>query len=109
VINHEIIAAALRWHTARTRRLEISAEQRKYQQAQMQRTGFGGASCEIGTRLSAAKRIEQAALRALAKVCVKVKVEKQQVVDADVIDVDYVLPRLQCEQVLYPDDRADNE
>lgn len=85
--DREILAAALRWHTARIHRLEIGAEQRRYQQAQMQRTGYGGSCCEIGGRLTAAKRLELAALRALAAICAKVRGNQQQVSDADVIDV----------------------
>ena len=85
--DREILAAALRWHTAHVRRLEIGAEQRRYQQAQMKRTGFGGSSCEIAERLTAAKRPELAALRALAGICAKERGKQRQVSDADVIDV----------------------
>ncbi len=81
----KILAAALRWHTARVRRLEIGAEQRHYQLIRKQRTGFGGSSYEIGLRLTAAKRLEQAALRELAKLCANVR--GHQVDDADVIDI----------------------
>lgn len=89
--DREILAAALRWHTAHVRRLEISAEQRRYQQAQKQRTGYGGASGEIGDRLTAARRPELAALRALAAICAKVRGNQRQVIDADVIDVPALL------------------
>lgn len=66
--DREILAATLRWHTAHARRLEIGAEQRRYQSEQKQRTGFGGSDFEISQRLTAAKRPELAALRQLAKV-----------------------------------------
>lgn len=83
--DREILAAALRWHTLHVRRLEIGAEQRRYQTEQKQRAGFGGSSVEIGQRLTAAKRPELAALRALAAICAKVR--GSHIDDADVIDV----------------------
>ena len=83
--DREILAACLRWHTAHTARLVIGAEQRRYQQTQMQRTGFGGSDFGISQRLTAAKRLEQSALRDLAKLCTSVR--GQQIDDADVIDV----------------------
>ena len=83
----EILTAALRWHTAHVHRLEIGAEQRRYQAAEKQRTGFGGSDYEISQRLTAAKRPELAALRNLAKVCASVRDSQKQIVDADVIDV----------------------
>lgn len=89
--DREILAAALRWHTLHVRRLEIGAEQRRYQTEQKQRAGFGGSSVEIGQRLTAAKRPELAALRALAAICAKVRGSQQQVVDADVIDLPVLL------------------
>ena len=89
--DREILAACLRWHTAHVRRLEIGAEQRRYQTEQKQRTGFGGSDFEISQRLTAAKRPELAALRALAKVCANVRGNQQQVSDADVIDVPMLL------------------
>ena len=85
--DREILAAALRWHTAHKRRLEIGEEQRRYQSAQKKRTGFGGSDYEIGQRLTAAKRLELAALRALAKVCASVRGSQKRIVDAAVIDV----------------------
>ena len=85
--DREILAATLRWHSAHVCRLAIGAEQRRYQLEQKQRTGFGGASFEIGRRLTAAKRPELAALRALAAICAKVRTSQTQVDDANVIDV----------------------
>lgn len=90
--DREILAAALRWHTAHVRRLEIGAEQRRYQQAKKLRTGFGGSDYGISQRLTAAKRPEQAALRALAAICAKVRCS--HVDDADVTDVPVLLNRL---------------
>jgi hypothetical protein len=81
----KILAAALRWHTARVRRLEIGAEQRRYVVEQKLRMDFGGSSTEIGQRLTAAKRPEQAALRELAKSCANVR--DRRIEDAEVIDV----------------------
>jgi hypothetical protein len=89
--DREILAAALRWHTAHKRRLEIGAEQRRYQAEQKQRNGFGGSDSEIGQRLTASKRVELAALRALAKVCAGVRGSQKHTVDADVIDVPMLL------------------
>ncbi len=83
--DREILAACLRWHAAHVRRLEIGAEQRAYQKSQKQRTGFGGSSYEIGKRLTAAKRPELVALRALAAICTKVR--GSAIDDANVVDV----------------------
>ena len=85
--DREILAACLRWHTVYARRLVIGAEQRRFQLEQRQRTGFGGSDLGISRRLTAAKRVELAALRALAKVCASVRGSQQQVTDANVIDV----------------------
>ncbi|MBH1978494.1 MAG: hypothetical protein I8H67_09005 [Comamonadaceae bacterium] len=89
--DREILAACLRWHTARARRLEIGAEQRRFVLEQKQRTGFGGSDLEISRRLTAAKRVELAALRALAAICAKVR--GSHIDDADVIDVPVLLTR----------------
>ena len=85
--DREILATCLRWHTAHARRLEIGAEQRRFQLEQKQRNGYGGSDSQLSQRLTAAKRVELAALRALAKVCAKVRGNQRQVRDADVIDV----------------------
>ncbi len=81
----KIYAAALRWHTARARRLEIGAEQRRYQLAQKQSMGFGGPPIELRQCLTAAKRSEQAALRELARLCANVR--GHSIDNADVIEV----------------------
>lgn len=85
--DREFFTAALRWHTARTARLVVGAEQRHYQQQQKQLTGFGGSDLELSRRLTAAKRIEQAALRQLAALCARARGGLQKAPDADVIDV----------------------
>ncbi len=87
--DRQIVAAALRWHTLHTQRLVIGAEQRRYMQAQKQRTGFGGSDHGISQRLTAAKRIELAALRELAKLCATAR--GRQVEDASVIDAPALL------------------
>ena len=83
----EVIATCLRWHTAHTHRLEVGAELRRYQLAQKQHTGFGGSDLDISRRLTAAKRKELAARRALAKLCAKVRGEHQRMAATDVIDM----------------------
>ena len=80
-----ILAAALRLHTAHVQRLALSAEQRRYQAEQKQRRGFGGSDFDLSRRITAAKRPEQAALRALAALCAKVR--GTHIDDAAVIDV----------------------
>lgn len=87
--DREIITAALRWYTLHERRMAIGQEQRRYQQAQKQRTGFGGSDYGISKRLTAAKRPELAALRNLAKLCASVR--GQQIDDAGVIDAPVLL------------------
>ena len=89
--NRQILAAALRWHTFNTQRLAIGAEQRRYTQANKRNNGFSGASCEIGQRLTAIKRIELAALRELAGLCAKVRSSQHDVVDAAVVAPPVVL------------------
>lgn len=83
----EILMAALRWHTAHTRRLSVSAEQRSYQKNSKERTGFGGSSFAIGERLTPLRRAETAALRDMAKVCATVRTSQNGIADADVIDL----------------------
>lgn len=83
--DREILAACLRWHTARVHRLEIGAELRRYRVERKQRSDFGSSDYEIVRRLTAARRPELAALRALAAICVKVR--GCQIEDADVINV----------------------
>jgi hypothetical protein len=89
MIDREITAAALRWHTARTKRLAIGAEQRRYQKEQKQRTGFGGASSDIGKHLTSARRLELAAARKLFTLCTKVReIQLQTEEPGEAIDVE---------------------
>jgi hypothetical protein len=83
--DREILAACLRWHTAHVRRLEIGAELRRYRLEQKQHNGLGGSDYAISQLLTAAKRPELAALRALAAICAKVR--GSHIDDADVVDV----------------------
>jgi len=87
----EIVAAALRWHTARQKRLEIGTAQRRYQEDSKRRTGFGGSSLNIGPHLTEARRLELAAARALFKLCEAERVGLGAVTDAGVVDVVAVL------------------
>lgn len=89
--DREILAACLRWHTARVARLAVGAEQRQFILAQKQGAGFGGSDLAISRRLTAAKRTEQAALRKLAAMCAKLRDGQQQAEDACVIDVQAVM------------------
>lgn len=100
--DREILAACLRWHTAHVHRLEIGAVKRRMENAVKEaydRNGFHPsdpgyldacrvriAASDAGERLTPARRTELAALRALAKVCAKVRGNQQQVSDANVID-----------------------
>lgn len=88
--DREILAACLRWHTAHVHRLEIGAEQRRYLLKQKQRNGFGGTDYLTSQRLTAAKRHELAAQRALAAICAKVR--GSHIDDADVVDVPVLMP-----------------
>jgi hypothetical protein len=83
----EIVAAALRWHTARHRRIEIGAEQRWYQEDSKRRTGFGGSSTEIGPYLTEARWLELAAARALFKLCEAERLVLGAMPDGGVVDV----------------------
>ena len=88
-IEREVLIAVLRWHTAHVYRLEISREQRRYQAAQKKSAGFGGSDLDISRRITAAKRPELAALRALAAICTKLR--GSPIDDADVIDAPVLL------------------
>lgn len=85
--DRQILAAALRWHTAHTARMVATTASNKFKTDAKKRTGFGGSDVELSNRVTAAKRIELAALRNLAQVCAKVRNSQHDVVDADVIDV----------------------
>jgi hypothetical protein len=87
MFEREILAAALRWHTTHVRRLAASAKLYQYRKGQRQRTGYWSLEGDLSQRVTELKRLEQAALRALAKVCAGVRGSQQQVTDADVIDL----------------------
>jgi hypothetical protein len=105
--DREILTAVLRWSTAYEARRAIGAEKRRNEKVLKE---FGdqqfnpyaptyNESCRVRTaasdaseRLTPARRKELAALRELAKVCAKVRVQQRQVDDtSDVIDVDVKL------------------
>jgi hypothetical protein len=107
VTDREILAAALRWHTAHEVRLSIGATKRRNEKSLKE---YGDAqfntyaptyreSCRIRTaasdaaeQLTPAKSVELAALRELAKVCARVRGNQKQVDDAnEVIDVEVKL------------------
>lgn len=69
--NSTLPGLALNWYHARQARMVVGAEQRQHKQAMKLRTGIGSASHVISIRLSAAKRVELAAAKALAQACAK--------------------------------------
>jgi CRISPR/Cas system endoribonuclease Cas6 (RAMP superfamily) len=85
--DREILTAALRWYTAYEIRLAHGTVSNKFKTEQKKRTGFGGADFELSGRVTAAKRVELAALRKLAKACKAARHAQGQVSDADVLDV----------------------
>lgn len=95
--DREITSAALRWHTAYTKRLTIGdenarrlkAERADYREAT--RHYFGPPPLETSPLLTAAKRVELAALRKLAKACAAVRANQSAVFDADIIDMPKLL------------------
>jgi len=90
--DREILTATLRWHTAHTTRMEATTASNRFKTDEKRRTGFGGADSELSARVTAAKRIELAALRNLARVCDKVRGNQKQVDDAsEVFDVEVKL------------------
>ena len=87
-----IFTAALRWHTAHAKRLSIGAEKRRWDKAAKKAGSvFSRASvqtADAAARLTPAKRVELAALRALAKACEKERNSRHQIENATlVIDV----------------------
>ena len=91
----DIATAALRWHTARDRRLAAGAEKRLADAAYKTRwTGDFAASMSVSHRLTCAdaaaaetRRQERAAVRALAKACAKARNDLQAV---DVLEAEPV-------------------
>ncbi len=101
--DREILATALRWHTAHQNRRAIGAEKRRNEKALKE---FGDqqfnpyaptyrescrvrdAASDAAQRLTPARRKELAALRDLARACTQARGELRQVDDAsEVIDV----------------------
>ena len=90
--DREILAAALRWHRAHETRLEANTASNRFKAEQKKLTGFGGADRALSRQVTAAKRVELAALRELAKVCAKVRSSQKQVdYAAEVFDVEVKL------------------
>jgi hypothetical protein len=85
--DREVISAALRWHTAHEARLAHTTASNRFKSEQKKRDGFGGSEYNLSQKVTAAKRVELAALRKLAKACQAVRTEQERVADADVIDV----------------------
>ena len=98
----EISIAALRWHNAHLKRLEIGTAKAGAQRVAKScyldgHTKFPSPSAfEIGQRLALAKRDELAARRELVKACTQARSQQKMAKDAHVIDVDLVelLPAL---------------
>ena len=80
-----ILAAALRWHTTHERRMAASSKLYEHKKAEKQRTGYFSSDYDLSLGVTEAKRPEQAALRALAAQCAKVR--GTHIDDAAVIDV----------------------
>ncbi|MFZ2220172.1 MAG: hypothetical protein WAV85_16035 [Rhodoferax sp.] len=96
--DHEIMTAALKWHTIYTKRLTIGKENAKRLKAERAdyQDGhpryFGPCPGETAPLLTAIKRKELAALRELARVCAKVRGHQREVDDArQVVDVEVKL------------------
>lgn len=90
--DREILTAALRWHTAHTARMAATGASNRFKTESKQRTGFGGADCELSAKVTQAKRVELAALRELGRVCAKVRSGQKEVDDAaEVFDVEVKL------------------
>jgi hypothetical protein len=87
MFEREIHAAALRWHTTHVRRLAATAQLYQFRKGQRQRTGYWSLEGDLSQRVTELKRLEQAALRALAKVCAGVRGSQHQVSDAHAIDL----------------------
>lgn len=90
----DITTAALRWSTARVRRLALGTEKRLaeqvYQAAAMPVTSGALARKLIASdRLTEAKRLERAALRALARLCAAAR---DGLADAEVIEAEPLSP-----------------
>lgn len=81
--DREIVVAALRWHTARACRLVVGAQKRRADE--VDGPGAGCLQVEVSRLLSQARRMEQAALRALTKACEKQRSRLEKAEDADLV------------------------
>jgi hypothetical protein len=79
--DREILAACLRWHTTHERRMAASSRLYEHKKAEKQRTGYFSSAYDLSVEVTEAKRLERAALRALAKVCASVRTNQQGVTD----------------------------
>ena len=90
--DREILTASLRCHTAHEDRMQATTISNRFKSESKKRTGFGGADFRLSAAVTAAKRVELAALRELAKVCAKVRGHQMEVDDASqVVDVEVKL------------------
>ncbi|MBC7548276.1 MAG: hypothetical protein H7224_06500 [Polaromonas sp.] len=96
--DREILTATLRWYTAHEARMKATTISNRFKSERKKRTGFGGADFELSASVTAAKRVELAALRELAKVCAKVRGHQRDVDDAyQVVEQTLLSQRLKCE------------
>jgi hypothetical protein len=107
VNGHEILLAALRWSAAYENRRAIGAEKRRHEKAlkaydpavsralftpaEREYSRIRSAAYDAGNRLTPARRKEQAAMRALARVCTTVRSQQRVEDAAEVIEVDVKL------------------
>lgn len=95
--DREIVAAALRWQAARNRRLSIGTIKNRIDK-DIKDSDFGVFSrlltmqIDTDARLTEAKRLERATLRALAKACEKQRGRLGDVEDADLVIDAKLLP-----------------
>lgn len=74
MLENQIMAACLRWHTAQQHRMEVGAELREIRKSNrdvpylLQKSDM-----DASRRLTAAKRRERAALRKLAALCAEMR------------------------------------
>lgn len=85
--DHETLASALRWHTTHQSRLAASAKLYEHRKAARQSIGHYSSDYLLTLNVTEAKRVERAALRALAKVCANARGIQLQVCDAEVVEL----------------------
>lgn len=90
--DREILTSTLRWHSAHVVRMQATTISNRFKSESKKSSGFGGADCRLSAAVTAAKRVELAALRELAKVCARVRGQQKEVDDArQVVDVEVKL------------------